>query len=69
MLSNPEKRSRYDQSGHKGMRGTAGFGEGMDMDDIFSQCGDIFTWNLFCEKCGELKQNGYDCWNFCSFSN
>ncbi len=43
VLSNPEKRQRYDQFGHAGMGGQGGFGGGgMNMDDIFSQFGDIF---------------------------
>jgi len=43
VLSNDEKKSRYDQFGHAGMKGGQGFGgAGMNMDDIFSQFGDIF---------------------------
>lgn len=46
VLSNPDKRKRYDQFGHQGVGGTAGGGShgggGMNMDDIFSQFGDIF---------------------------
>jgi molecular chaperone DnaJ len=44
ILSNPEKRQRYDQFGHAGMNGgSAGFdGHDMSMDDIFSMFGDIF---------------------------
>ena len=50
VLSNPEKRSRYDQFGHAGVSGAAGnggpfggfSGESMSMDDIFSMFGDIF---------------------------
>lgn len=46
VLSNPEKRRRYDQFGHAGVGGAAGAGAGgfggMNMDDIFSQFGDIF---------------------------
>ena len=43
VLSTNEKRQQYDQFGHAGMRGSAGgFGGGMNMDDIFSQFGDIF---------------------------
>ena len=43
VLSNPEKKQRYDQFGHAGMKGNAGgFGGGMNMEDIFSQFGDIF---------------------------
>jgi len=45
VLSNPEKRSRYDQFGHAGVGSAAGggfSGGGMSMDDIFSHFGDIF---------------------------
>jgi len=44
VLSNSEKRARYDQYGHDGLRGGpgGGFGGGMSMEDIFSQFGDIF---------------------------
>lgn len=46
ILSNPEKKQRYDQYGHAGVGGNAGFGGGgfggMNMEDIFSQFGDIF---------------------------
>ena len=41
VLSNPEKRQRYDQFGHRGAAGGYG-GGGMNMEDIFSQFGDIF---------------------------
>ena len=44
VLSNDEKRRRYDQFGHAGMGGAGGFGGGgMSMDDIFSHFGDIFS--------------------------
>ena len=50
VLSNPDKRARYDQFGHAGMSGAAGggggfggfSGGGFSMEDIFSQFGDIF---------------------------
>ena len=43
VLSNQEKRQRYDRFGHQGVGGAGGFsGGGMNMDDIFSQFGDIF---------------------------
>ena len=48
VLSNPDKRARYDQFGHEGVNGGAGgfgggfSGGGMSMDDIFSMFGDIF---------------------------
>lgn len=44
VLSNPEKKQRYDQYGHSGVNSGNGFGGGggMSMDDIFSHFGDIF---------------------------
>jgi len=43
VLSNPDKKSRYDRYGHQGVNGQQGFsGGGMSMDDIFSHFGDIF---------------------------
>lgn len=53
-LSDPQKKARYDQLGHQaytsggagGFGGGGGFG-GMDMDDIFSQFGDIFGGGSF----------------------
>lgn len=46
VLSDPNKKARYDQFGHAGMAGShAGGGHGaggFSMDDIFSQFGDIF---------------------------
>ncbi|MCC8173785.1 MAG: molecular chaperone DnaJ [Odoribacter sp.] len=43
VLSNEDKRRKYDQYGHAGLGGGAGgFGGGMSMDDIFSHFGDIF---------------------------
>ena len=44
ILSNDEKRQRYDRFGHQGVGGAGGgfSGGGMNMEDIFSQFGDIF---------------------------
>lgn len=44
VLSNDEKKSRYDRYGHAGMSGAGGgfSGGGMTMEDIFSSFGDIF---------------------------
>ncbi len=44
VLSDEQKRARYDQFGHAGMDGAGGFGGagGFSMEDIFSQFGDIF---------------------------
>jgi molecular chaperone DnaJ len=48
VLSDSNKRSRYDQFGHQGVGNSAasagggGFGGGMNMEDIFDQFGDVF---------------------------
>ncbi|MDE5944657.1 MAG: DnaJ domain-containing protein, partial [Rikenella sp.] len=57
VLSNPDKKARYDQFGHAGMGGAAGgaggyggFGGeygGFTMEDIFSRFGDIFGGGRF----------------------
>jgi len=49
VLSDPNKKARYDRFGHAGME-QGGFGGGrggMSMDDIFSQFGDIFNDSPF----------------------
>ena len=51
ILSDADKRSQYDRFGHSAFgagRGGSGFsGQGMNMDDIFSQFGDIFGDDMF----------------------
>ncbi len=51
VLSDEQKRARYDQFGHQGMGGMGGFdggaGGGMNMEDIFSNFGDIFGDDVF----------------------
>ncbi len=43
VLSNDDKRARYDRFGHDGVKGMGnGFGGGMTVEDIFSSFGDIF---------------------------
>ena len=47
VLSDVQKKTRYDQFGHAGMGGASsgghsGFGGGMSMDDIFENFGDVF---------------------------
>ena len=45
VLSDANKKAKYDQYGHQAFDGNGGFGGGhggMNMDDIFSQFGDIF---------------------------
>ncbi len=44
VLSDPDKRAKYDRFGHAGVQGQQGYhsAESMNMDDIFSQFGDVF---------------------------
>ncbi|MCK4562346.1 MAG: molecular chaperone DnaJ, partial [Flavobacteriaceae bacterium] len=49
ILSNTDKKARYDQYGHAAFENGGnggGFGGGMNMDDIFSQFGDVFGGNF-----------------------
>ncbi len=43
VLSDAQKRQRYDQFGHAGVGGQGGGQGGFNMEDIFSQFGDIFS--------------------------
>ena len=49
ILSDQDKRAQYDRYGHAGVSGNGrgGYGGGMNMDDIFSQFGDIFGEDIF----------------------
>lgn len=48
ILSDADKRAQYDRFGHAGVRGNGrGFGGGQNMEDIFSQFGDIFGEDIF----------------------
>ena len=49
ILSDADKRARYDRYGHAGVSGNSGgfSGGGMSMDDIFSHFGDIFSDSPF----------------------
>ncbi|MBA4240539.1 MAG: molecular chaperone DnaJ [Sphingobacteriaceae bacterium] len=62
ILSNPEKRQRYNQFGHAGVGGASGgnggYGGGMNMDDIFSQFGDIFGGGGFGGFSGSSRGGG-----------
>jgi len=57
VLSNQEKRARYDQYGHAGVGGNGFGGGGMNMDDIFSQFGDVFG-SAFGGSFGGSRGNG-----------
>lgn len=58
VLSDAEKRQRYDQMGHAGFDGMGGMGGGghggMNMDDIFEQFGDIFG-DIFGQGAGQRR--------------
>ena len=65
VLSDPDKRAKYDQFGFDGLNGASGFGggsgfggAGMSMDDIFSMFGDIFGGTR--SRSGERKSRGSD---------
>lgn len=69
VLSNPDKRARYDRYGHAGMSGAAGgggfegFGGFSSMEDIFSQFGDIFGGHFgggFSGQRGQRVNQGSD---------
>ena len=48
ILSDTDKKAQYDRYGHAGLNGRGGYsGGGMNMEDIFSQFGDIFGEDLF----------------------
>jgi len=48
VLSDSDKRAQYDRFGHAGVGNGRGFGSGnVNMDDIFSQFGDIFGDDIF----------------------
>ena len=59
VLSDTDKRAQYDRYGHAGVSGAGrGFGGGMNMDDIFSQFGDVFGEDLFGSFFGGGRQRG-----------
>ena len=61
VLSDAEKRAQYDRYGHAGLSGNGrgGFNGGnMNMDDIFSQFGDIFGDDLFGSFFGGGRRGG-----------
>ena len=50
VLSDAQKKQRYDQFGHAGVGGASGGGfggGGMRMEDIFQNCGDVFGDDMF----------------------
>src|SRR3984957_11471484 len=61
VLSDADKRAQYDRYGHAGMQGNgrgSGNGGNMNMDDIFSQFGDIFGDDVFGSFFGGGRRGG-----------
>ncbi len=62
ILSDTDKKSQYDRYGHAGVsgngRGGFGGGQNMNMDDIFSQFGDIFGDDVFGSFFGGGQRRG-----------
>ncbi|WP_346239034.1 molecular chaperone DnaJ [Niabella insulamsoli] len=60
VLSDTDKRAQYDRFGHAGLSGAGrgGFGGGMNMDDIFSQFGDVFGDDIFGSFFGGGRSRG-----------
>jgi molecular chaperone DnaJ len=62
ILSDNDKKAQYDRYGHAGVsgngRGGFGGGGGMNMDDIFSQFGDVFGDDLFGSFFGGGQRRG-----------
>jgi molecular chaperone DnaJ len=60
ILSDADKKAQYDRYGHAGIssNGRGGFGGGMNMEDIFSQFGDVFGDDLFGSFFGGGQRRG-----------
>lgn len=60
VLSDADKKAQYDRYGHAGVsgQGRGGPGGGMNMDDIFSQFGDIFGEDIFGSFFGGGQRGG-----------
>src|SRR6516164_11508688 len=59
ILSDADKRAQYDSFGHAGVGANRGFnGGGMNMEDIFSQFGDIFGDDIFGSFFGGGRRGG-----------
>ena len=57
VLSDPEKRQRYDQFGHEGLRGTTIHSyQGQSFEDIFSTFGDLFGGDVFGDLFGRTSR-------------
>jgi molecular chaperone DnaJ len=58
VLSDQDKRAQYDRFGHAGVKGAGGSQGGPNMEDIFSQFGDIFGEDIFGSFFGGQRGGG-----------
>ena len=58
ILSDADKRARYDQYGHAGMGSQQGYHEYTNVNDIFSAFGDIFGQSVFGDMFGGGQRGG-----------
>ncbi len=58
VLSDSDKRGQYDRFGHAGVRGASGNAGGPNMEDIFSQFGDVFGEDIFGSFFGGGQRGG-----------
>jgi molecular chaperone DnaJ len=59
VLSDPEKRNRYDRYGHAGLEGLAGGAPHFqNVEDIFDAFGDIFSGGIFGDMFGRRRRRG-----------
>lgn len=58
VLSDNDKRAQYDRFGHAGVSSAAGRGGGPNMEDIFSQFGDVFGDDVFGSFFGGGRRGG-----------
>lgn len=58
VLGNENKRAKYDRFGHAGLGGQGGYSGSMNMEDIFSQFGDIFGDSPFSSMFGGNARGG-----------
>jgi len=58
VLSDSDKRGQYDRFGHAGVRGASSNAGGPNMEDIFSQFGDVFGEDIFGSFFGGGQRGG-----------
>jgi len=58
VLSDTDKRARFDQHGHAGLRGGQDYHQYSNINDIFSAFGDIFGQSIFGDMFGQQQRGG-----------